>query len=169
MNAHINIYHSAVAHFYAPSDLCGAGGMYHEQIWSNPSWYRGYPQYDTVFVETDAELPGMHGMVIGCVLLFFSFSFHEQTYPCALVHWLVPVGDEPDDKTGMWVVWPEFEGNQRSLAVIHLNCIARGAHLLPVFGSSFLPEDFHFSDSLHAFHGYFVSRHVDHHMYEFLG
>lgn len=166
---HINVYHSAVARFYAPSDLCGMGGMYRERIRCNPNWRGEYPRYDTVFVETDAERPGMRGMVIGRVLLFFSFSFREQNYPCALVHWLVPVGDEPDDETGMWVVRPEFEGNRRSLAVIHLDCIARGAHLLPIFGSSFLPEDFHFSDSLHAFRGYFVSRHADHHMYEFLG
>lgn len=69
----------------------------------------------------------------------------------------------------MWVVRPEFEGDCCSLTVIHLDCIAHSAHLLPAFGSSFPPEDFHFSDSLHVFRGYFVSRHVDHHMYEFLG
>jgi hypothetical protein len=164
----INVYHSAVAQFYAPSDLCGTGGMYRERIRSTPNWHGEYPRHDTVFVETDAALPGMRGMVIGRVLLFFSFPFRNQIYPCALVHWLVPVGDEPDDETGMWVVQPEFEGNRRSLEIIHLDCIARGAHLLPVYGSSFLPEEFHFSDSLHAFRGYFVSRHADHHMYEFL-
>ena len=165
----INVYHSAVARFYAPSDLCGTGGMHRERIRSTPSWRGEYPRYDTVFVETDAELPGMRGMVIGCVLLLFSFSFRDHNYPCALIHWLVPAGDEPDNETGMWVVRPEFEGNCRSLAVIHLDCIARGAHLLPIYGSSFLPEDFHFSNSLHAFRGYFVNRHADHHMYEFVG
>lgn len=166
---HITVYHSAIACFYAPSDLCGTGGMYRERIRSTPDWRGEYPRYDTVFVETNTELPGMRGMVVARVLLFFSFSFRGQNYPCALVHWFVPVGGEPDDETGMWVVRPEFEGNRRSLAVIHIDCIARGAHLLPVFGSSFLPEDFHFSDSLHAFRGYFVSRHADHHMYESLG
>jgi hypothetical protein len=165
---YINVYHSAVARFYAPSDLCGTGGMYRQRIRSTPNWRGEYPRYDTVFVETNAELPGMQGMVIGRVLLFFSFSFRDQIYPCALVHWLVPVGDEPDSETGMWVVHPEFEGNRRSIAVIHLDSITRGAHLLPIYGSSFLPEDFHFSDSLHAFRGYFVSRHADHHMYEFI-
>ncbi|KAH9170341.1 hypothetical protein EDB89DRAFT_2220723 [Lactarius sanguifluus] len=167
--AHINVYHSAVARFYAPSDLCGTGGMYRERIRSTPNWRGEYPRHDTVFVEIDAELPRMHGMLVARVLLFFSFFFRDQHYPCALVHWLIPVGDEPDDDTGMWVVRPEFQGNRRSLSVIHLDCIIRGAHLLPVFGSSFLPEDFHFSDSLHAFQAYFVSRHADHHMYEFLG
>ena len=31
-NSEIQVYHSAVATFYAPSDLCGAGGMWHEWI-----------------------------------------------------------------------------------------------------------------------------------------
>ena len=121
---HINIYPSAVARFYAPSDLCGAGGMYRERIWSTPKWRGEYPRYDTVLVETDAELPGMHGVLVGRVLLFFSFSFRDQNCQCALVHWFIPVGDEPDDETGMWVVRPKFEGNRRSLTVIHLDCIA---------------------------------------------
>ncbi len=70
---HINVYHSAVACFYAPSDLCSTGGMYHKRIQSTPNWHEEYPQFDTVFVETDAELPGMCGMLVGRVLLFFSF------------------------------------------------------------------------------------------------
>ncbi len=143
--------------------------MYRKQIWSTLNWHEEYPRFDTVFVETDAELPGMCGMLVGRVLLFFLFFFHDQHYPCALVHWLIPVRGEPDDETGMWVVCPEFEGNRRSLSVIHIDGIVQGAHLLPVFGSAFLPEDFHFSDSLHAFRAYFVSRHADHHMYELLG
>ena len=34
-SSRIDVFHSAVATFYAPSDLCGAGGMYRERIWSN--------------------------------------------------------------------------------------------------------------------------------------
>lgn len=91
-------------------------------------------------------------MVIGRVILFFSFTFRDVYYPCALDRWLSPVGNEPDEDTGMWVVQPEFEGNgQPSLAVVHLDCIAQGAHLIGVYGSSFLPEDFHFSYSLDTF------------------
>ncbi|KAH8994183.1 hypothetical protein EDB86DRAFT_3064749 [Lactarius hatsudake] len=134
---HIKVYHSAIARFYAPSDLCGTGGMYRERIRSTPNWRGEYPRHDTVFVETDAELSGMRGMLVARVLLFFSFFFRDQHYPCALVHWLIPVGDEPDDDTGMW-------GNRRSLSVIHIDCIVRGAHLIPVYGSSFLPKTFIF-------------------------
>lgn len=38
IQSQIYIYHSAVAQFYAPSNLCGPGGMYHERIHSNPNW-----------------------------------------------------------------------------------------------------------------------------------
>jgi hypothetical protein len=167
-SSRISVYHSAVAWFYAPSDLCGAGGMYQEQIQSNPNWRGEYARYDTMFVETDAALHGMEGMAIGHALLLFSFKFENRRYPCALVNWFVP-GNEPDDDTGMWVVQPEFGGNgQRTLAVIHLDCVARGAYLLPVYRSSFVPEDLHFSDSLNVFRAYFVNHYVDHHSQDFL-
>ncbi|KAG5636033.1 hypothetical protein H0H81_009333 [Sphagnurus paluster] len=165
----ISVYHSAVARFYSPSDVCGAGGMHHERIRSHPDWRGQYPRYDTVFVETDADTPGMRGMTVGRVLLFFSFEYEEILYPCALVNWLVLVGDAPDTETGLWLVKPEFDGGgRRTVAVIHLDSIARGVHLLPVYGSQHLPEDFHFSHSLDAFRAYFVNRYVDHHAHEFI-
>ncbi|KAJ6528624.1 hypothetical protein DFH09DRAFT_935186 [Mycena vulgaris] len=41
---------------------------------------------------------------------------------------------------------PEMEdAGVKSLAIVNLECIARAAHLLPVYGSAMLPEDFHFS------------------------
>ncbi|KAH9988442.1 hypothetical protein BJV74DRAFT_885330 [Russula compacta] len=144
----VYVYHSAIAHFYAPSDLCGAGGMYRERIRSNPNWRGEYAWRDTMFVETNADLDGMQGMAIGRALLFFSFTFRDCYYPCALVHWLVP-GDEPDEDTGLWVVQPEFGANgRRTLAVIHLDCVAR--------------------DALDAFRAYFVNRHIDHHSHDFI-
>jgi hypothetical protein len=143
------VYHSAVARFFAPSDLYGAGGMYQEQIRSNLNSREGYARQDTVFIETDGGQDGMWGMVIGHVWLFFSFVSDRKCYPCALVEWFIPAGDEPDEDTGMWVVRPEFHGNrQRALAIIHLDCIARAAHLLPIFGSLLIPDELHFSDSL---------------------
>ncbi|KAH9996959.1 hypothetical protein BJV74DRAFT_877360 [Russula compacta] len=168
VTSHIHVYHSAVAYFFAPSDLCGTGGMHQERIRSNPNWHGEYARYDTVFIVTGSEADPMLGMTIGRVLLFFSFTLGDEPIPCALVHWLIP-GNIPDDDTGMWVVQPEFEGNGcRSLSVVHLDSIARGAHLLPIYGSSFLPEDFDFSDSLDAFHAYFVNNCIDHHSHEFL-
>ncbi|KAJ7482263.1 hypothetical protein B0H11DRAFT_2418405 [Mycena galericulata] len=181
----VSVFLSAVARFYAPSDLCGAGGMYREHIRANPNWHGQYPRYDTVFIVTDPDRPGMEGMVIGRTLLFFSFTFRDVYYPCALVHWHSPANGIDEDTgmhrpshtllavkcglTDVWVVTPEFERNgRRSLAVVHLDCIARAAHLLPVYGAAFLPDDFHFSYSLDSFRAFFVSRFADHHTHEFL-
>ena len=166
----ISVFHSAIARFYAPSDLCGAGGMYKEHIRSTPLWQGESARRDTVFVETDKELPGMRGMTIGHVFLFFSFMFRDVHYPCALVHWYSLVGTEPDEDTGLWVVSPEFEATngRRSLAVIHLECIARGALLSGVCGSSFVPEGLDFRDTLDIFQAYFVNCYADHHAHEFL-
>ncbi|KAJ7629896.1 hypothetical protein B0H17DRAFT_1164262 [Mycena rosella] len=167
-NGRVSVFLSAVARFYAPSNLCGAGGMYRERIRANLDWRGQYPRYDTVFV-VYAAVAGMPGMAIGRTLLFFSFTYGDFHYPCALIHWHRRLGHAPDDATGMWVVVPEFERNgRRSLGVVHLDTIARGAHLLPVYGSAFLDEDFHFSYSLDSFRAFFVNRFPDHHTHEFL-
>ncbi|KAH9960362.1 hypothetical protein BGW80DRAFT_1438862 [Lactifluus volemus] len=152
----IVVFQSAVACFYAPSDLCGAGGMYHERIRSHQNWKGKYPRYDTMFIKTGPDSDPMYGMTIGRALLFFSFTFREKYFPCVLVNWYVP-GNAPDENTGMWVVQPEFA-----------DCVARAAHLLPVYGTSFIPEDFQFYDSLDAFRAYFVNNVIDHHTHEFL-
>jgi hypothetical protein len=92
----------------------------------------------------------MVGLSIGHVMLFFSFRHGGEKYSCALLQWLVPCDKDPD--TGMWVVQPKYEGNECcTLSIITLDCIARAVHLLPVYGTSFLPEYFHFSDSLDVF------------------
>ncbi|KAJ7195098.1 hypothetical protein GGX14DRAFT_377389 [Mycena pura] len=161
----IAVHHSAIARFYAPSDLGGAGGMYRERIRSNPNWH-GYARRDTVLVDVGG--PVMKGLVIGRAMLFFSFEFGDTEYQCALVHWIVPVGNAPDPDTGMWVVEPESAAGMPSLEVIDIDAIARACHLIGVYGTSPLPEDFHFSDSLDAFNTYFVNKYADHHMYEFL-
>jgi hypothetical protein len=143
--------------------------MYCEWIRFTPKWHGEHPQYDTVFIETNLELSGMRGMAIGRVFLFFSFTFWDVHYPCALIHWHSTVGDEPDEDTRLWVVKPEFTPNgHRNLAIVHLESIARGAHLIGVYGSAFLPEGFHFSYSLDVFRAYFVNCYADHHTHEFL-
>ncbi|KAJ7219449.1 hypothetical protein GGX14DRAFT_533211 [Mycena pura] len=162
----ITIHHSAIARFYAPSDLCGAGGMSRERIRSNPRWH-GYVRQDMVLVDAGGGA-AMGGLIAGRAMLLFSFSFQDQEYECALVHWFIPVGDAPDPDTGMWVVEPEYFGGLPSLQVISIDVIARAGHLIGVYGTAALPEDFHFSDSLDAFNTYFVNHYADHHMHELL-
>ncbi|PSS31904.1 hypothetical protein PHLCEN_2v2328 [Hermanssonia centrifuga] len=103
LSGSINVFHSAAATFYAPSDLSGIGGMQREHIRATPSWYRGPPRYDCVLAEKDPSKEGFRGLHAAQVRLLMSFSCNDIEYPCALVRWFSPVGDEPDDLTGMWV------------------------------------------------------------------
>lgn len=168
-NGNIRIFHSAIARFYAPSELCGSGGMHREHIRSTPLWRGLYARRDTVFVETDGGQAGMLGMAIGRVHLFLSFSHEGVRYPCALIQWLVPIGDTPDDVTGLWVVRRKLDTLRRPhLSVVHLDCIPRAAHLLPNYGSSFILESLQFHQSLDAFQSYYVNTYADHHMHEFI-
>ncbi|KAJ7249322.1 hypothetical protein C8J57DRAFT_1356642 [Mycena rebaudengoi] len=134
-------YNSARAVFYAPSDVSGIGGMHHERIRATKSWYRGPPRYDCALIEHDTELLGFRGL-------------HAVHDPC------------PD--TGMWIVEPDFDADgEPSLAVVHLDCMLRGTHLIGVAGTDFLPiRNFDFSDSLDAFKAFYVNKYADHHAHE---
>jgi hypothetical protein len=66
----------------------------------------------------------------------------------------------------MWLVKPEVVGGKPPLEVIHVDSIVRGAHLLPRYGSGFLPEDFSHIDALDSFKSYFVNHFVDYHVHE---
>jgi len=66
-----SVFGLAVATFYAPSDPSGRHGMRCEHIRSTPSW-RGCKQWhDCAFVIMDDSKPGMMGMNVIRVLLFF--------------------------------------------------------------------------------------------------
>jgi len=164
----ISVYHSGVARYFAPSDICGAGGMHIERVRSTPSWRNDYERCDTVFVTVDEDECGMRGLEVARVLLFFSFDFDNTAHACALVHWFKEVTDPPHSATGMWMVKPQFSGEQATIQVISIDSIFCGAHLLPIYGRDALPEDFRFPDSLDAFRAYFVNHFVDHHAYEIL-
>ena len=49
----ITLYPSAVATYFAPSDLSGIGGMHSERIRATSNWRNEGPRYDTVFVNTN--------------------------------------------------------------------------------------------------------------------
>jgi hypothetical protein len=163
------VFHSAIARFYSPSDLCGAGGMYRQRIRCNPSWY-GHTRRDTVFVVQDEGRPGMAGLLVARIHLFFSFvdDVDGETVPCALVSWFVPASNHRDPDTGMWIVEAEGTHRQRPTQVIHLKSIARGAHLLPKYGVGRIPDYITYVNSLDEFQTYFVNPYIDHHCHEFL-
>jgi hypothetical protein len=163
----ITVYPSAVATFYSPSDVSGVGGMRNERIRSVDSWRKGPARYDCIFVETDPDAPGMRGLDIARVRLFFSFTCNGTKYPCALVYWFSRMAELPDRDTGMWVVEPDSADDGKPFAtVIHLDTIVRAAHLLPVFGAGFVPRTLTFADTLDAFRMFYVNKYVDHHAFE---
>jgi hypothetical protein len=163
----IRVYHSAVAIYHAPSDLCGAGGLYRECIRSTPLFH-GHEHRDTVFVVLDELKCGMEGMEIGRILLFFSFHYRREKFSCALINWFIH-DEEPDRDTGMWTVQLERDRRgQPTIEVIDIDTIARGAHLLPVYGSSRVPDDFSHHDALDSYNSFFVNHFIDHHAHEFI-
>ena len=161
------MYASALATFYAPSDLCGTSGMRRERIHARSSWRKGPGRYDCMFVNTDSSAPGMHGLDVVRARLFFSFHYQGKVYPCALVRWYSCIGDEPERDTGMWVVEPECnDDGSPFMAIIHLDTIVRGAHLIGVYGDKYIPTNLTFNDSLNAFHSYYVNKFIDNHAFE---
>ncbi|KAJ6583496.1 hypothetical protein DFH09DRAFT_1245834 [Mycena vulgaris] len=162
------LYNSARAVFYAPSDVCGIGGMHHERIRATKSWYRGPPCYDCVLLEHDKDLVGFRGLHAARVHMLFRFKYRGVDYPCALIHWFFARGDHPCPETGMRIVTPDtVGGGGPSLAVVHLDCLLRGAHLIGVAGRDSIPvHNFGFSDSLEAFKAFYVNKYADHHAHE---
>ncbi|KAJ6506030.1 hypothetical protein DFH09DRAFT_943416 [Mycena vulgaris] len=142
--------------------------MRHERIQATKSWYRGPPRYNCAFIEHDPQAPGFRGLHAARVYLLFRFKFCGVDYPCALVHWFSPHREEPCPDTGMWIVKPDFDRcGEPGLAVVHLDCFLRGAHLIGVAGKEFIPvRDFKLSDSLDAFQFFYVNKYADHHAHE---
>ncbi|KAF9245384.1 hypothetical protein BU15DRAFT_85684 [Melanogaster broomeanus] len=166
----VDVFHSALATFFAPSDPSGTGGMHREHIQATPSWRRGAARYDTVLVDMDNSTNSINGMDIARVLCLFSFPFLSKMFPCALVHWYKHIGSQPDNTTGLWMVRPSFEDDgSRELSVIHLDTIFRAVHLLPIFGNSdSIHPAVNLHNSLDAFKGYYINKFADHHSFEIL-
>ncbi|KAJ6545870.1 hypothetical protein DFH09DRAFT_927614 [Mycena vulgaris] len=163
----VKVFPSAIAKFYAPSDQSGIRGMLHERIRAVRSWRGGAPRYDCVFVEGDPDLPGFRGLLAARVLLFMSFKHRGVTYPCALVTWFSTIGDDPCPDVGMWMVEPDVDRRgRRVMDIIHIDTILRGAHLIGIYGDSFLPRHFKYSDTLDRFKAFYINKYADHHAHE---
>ncbi|KIK74307.1 hypothetical protein PAXRUDRAFT_176130, partial [Paxillus rubicundulus Ve08.2h10] len=133
-------YSSVTATFFAPSELCGTGGMYHQQIHPTPSWQNGPPHYDCAFAEKNPNLPQFQGLYVAQVISLFSFHYHNVYYPCAFVRWFTPIGNEPCPNTGMWMVEAEYDDDGDYLVdVIYLDSILCQAHLIPIYREDSIP------------------------------
>ncbi|KZV62312.1 hypothetical protein PENSPDRAFT_692611 [Peniophora sp. CONT] len=162
----VAVYRSARATFYAPSELSGPGGMHSEIIRSTPRWYGRYERRDTVLVQVGDEDDVMGGMLIARVLAFISFEYNEIPYSCAVVEWYMPMSDEPDPLTGMWIVEPELDGVERTIDLIDTDSIIRACHLVPKFGTSPVPDGFHFAYAHNAYKYFYFNKYSDYHTYE---
>ncbi|KAF9489865.1 hypothetical protein BDN71DRAFT_1400860 [Pleurotus eryngii] len=164
----VNVYPSAISTFYAPSDFSGTEGMHHERIRAMPKWHNDIGgRYDTVFLSNGSGDTGFRGLHVARLRLLFSFNWKGETYPCALIRWFSPTDTVPDPITGLWVVEPDMGVNGHPFtSVVHLDTIFRGAHLLGVAGSSFLPESFAFHHTLDAFSHFYVNKYADYHAHE---
>ncbi|KAI0360029.1 hypothetical protein OH77DRAFT_1586687 [Trametes cingulata] len=173
-NARVRVYHSAIATFYAPSDPSGIGGMHREHIRATPSWRKGPPRYDCVFIGKDPHADGFRSLHAARVRLFFSvfappseIDSEPAWVPCALVEWFSPVGDEPDEDTGLWVVEPDYEPDgTRARDVVHLQSLLRTAHLIPVFGRDPTPTQLKQHEVLDSYRAFYVNKYADHHAHE---
>ncbi|KAK1233420.1 hypothetical protein PQX77_003424, partial [Marasmius sp. AFHP31] len=155
--SNVKVFHSAVATFRSPSDEAGVRGLCKERIRSNRS-YRGHPRYDTVAVVTDQTKKGFRGLSAARVLLFFSFVLGNKVYPCALVHWLNKVGQAPSPLTNMWAVSPAYHDSRktrRHLAVIHIDTMLRGIHLIPIFGTTTVPRSLKYYHTLDVYRAFY--------------
>jgi len=54
--------------------------MHREYIQATPSWRKEGPQYDCIFLNTNSDMEGMHGLEVAHVLAFFSFFFGDKEY-----------------------------------------------------------------------------------------
>jgi hypothetical protein len=164
----IIIYPSAIAMFYAPSNISGVGGMHYECIGAVESWRKWPGHYDTIFTNTSPSAEGICSLDVTHVQLFFSFSHNSTQYPCALIHWFSHVGGSPNDNTGMWMVEPDTsdDDNEPITSIIHLNAIIQAAHLLPVFGHDYILQTLSFTDTLNTFTRFYVNKYADHHAFE---
>lgn len=167
-NLHIKIYHSATSFFHAPSDTSGIGGMQREIIRATPSWQKGPPRHDCVYVESDSEKTGFEGLTVAQVHFFLSFYHRNKLYQCAYVCWFETFGKAPCNITGLWRVKPDIDrrSRRRITSIINIDSILRSAHLLPVYGTRHIPRTLHHSASLDVFRMYYVNRYIDYYAHE---
>lgn len=166
----IHVFNSAVATFYAPSDISGTTSMRREHIRATSSWRKGSARYDTVLVNSNPEVEGVRGFEVARVFLFFSFQHNDEEYPCALVQWYSHVGYEPDEDTGFWMVKPDLDnaGDPR-LTIIHLDSIYRAVHLLPAHqNNTFVDRTITMHSSIDIFQLFYINKYADHQSFEIL-
>ena len=110
----------------------------------------------------------MSNFLVAHALLFFSFTIDDKLHQCALIHWFSISGDHPDPDNSMWVATPDYSGDTRDLAVIHIDSIFRATHLLPIFNDTPLCHTLDYTATLDSFQSFYINTYIDYHAYETL-
>ena len=119
-------------------------------------------------LNTGSDAPGMRGLDVARVHLFFSFELGDDVFSCALIHQFCRSFDDPDPDNGMWIVQPDNDNDKhRVMSVVHVDSIVRAAHLLPVFGpDTAVPREINFSHTLDVFTAFYINKYIDYHAFE---
>jgi hypothetical protein len=139
--------------------------MKREWIRCTANW-KGRKREDCVLIEVDpAEAP--KGIQAARVKLLFTLKYQQAEHKCALVHWYTDLGQDPD--TGMRVISPSiWQDGSPELAVVSLKSILRAAHLVAIYGPTFIPTDLRHWETLDAFQAFYLNIYIDHNMYDLL-
>ncbi|KAG1843999.1 hypothetical protein C8R48DRAFT_750910 [Suillus tomentosus] len=164
----ISVFSSAAASFYAPSDLSRTGGMRHEHICVMTSWRGGPARNGCVFVSINNEVSCvLDGLVVARLLRLFSFKYRTEYLQCAIIWWFSYITDSRDPDTGMYIVAPSTnDDGTPDISIIHIDCIFRAAHLVPLYGANFLPREITLHNSYNMFYAFYVNKYADHHAFE---
>jgi len=165
----IHTFNTAVATFYAPSDISGIPGMHHEYIQAMSSWRNGPAHYNCVLVNTKPNVNGAQGFKVAWVFLFL-FLHGGKEYLCAFIQWYAFIGTRPDKDTGCWVVEPDIkDGKSSHVVVIHIDCILCAIHLMPITRSAhFVDWSITMHTLLDTFKLFYLNRFIDYHAFESL-
>ena len=114
----IFVYTSAVATFYAPSNISCITGMHSEHICTDNTYHHGNGHYDCMSVNTDPLQLGMHGLDVAHARLFFPFTFEWVSIP-------VPLSTGFQRSGSLWMrTWGHGLLNQRYSMMAHAVCLS---------------------------------------------
>ncbi|KXN85618.1 hypothetical protein AN958_11080, partial [Leucoagaricus sp. SymC.cos] len=98
-------FHSVVATFYVPSDVCRTNGMISKRIRAVSLWKKQGSQYDTIFVKQSPDNKTIStSLQVAQACLFFSFIFQGEMHKCALIECYHFLDSMLDEDSGIWTV-----------------------------------------------------------------
>ena len=125
---------------------------------------------DCILLKTGLDIAGVRGLNVARVHLFFSFTFGEEVFECALIHEFCKSFTDLDPDNGLWIFEPDYDASgYRIMSVVHIDSIVRAAHLLPVFKDGTpIPREINFTHTRNIFKAFYLNKYIDYHVFETL-